>query len=134
MEISDKRIDDGKAFDWGKTSKEYAKFRDISPEQIEQAKLLATDAEMKIGIIGYGSMGRMLVEKLSVNKETKLFVYNRTSEKLKDLPSEINICSSNSDLASKVVYEKFPAITKELFENTLEKRRQTSLKAEELFG
>lgn len=95
MEIKDKRIDDGKAFDWGKTSKEYAKFRDIypqefykmivdrglcvngqkvldlgtgtgvlprnmykfgaewtgtdiSPEQIEQAKLLATDAGMKI--------------------------------------------------------------------------------------
>ena len=57
---------------------------------------------MKIGIIGYGSMGRMLVEKLSVNKETKLFVYNRSPEKLKNLPSEINICSSNSDLASKV--------------------------------
>ena len=32
MEISDKRIDDGKAFDWGKTSEEYAKFRDIYPE------------------------------------------------------------------------------------------------------
>ena len=95
MEIKDKRIDDGKAFDWGKTSKEYAKFRDIypeefykkvvdrglcingqkvldlgtgtgvvplnmykygaqwtgtdiSPEQIEQAKLLAADAGMKI--------------------------------------------------------------------------------------
>ncbi|MBP5601660.1 MAG: class I SAM-dependent methyltransferase [Treponema sp.] len=95
MEITDKRIDDGKAFDWGKTSKEYAKFRDIypqefykmivdrglcisgqkvldlgtgtgvlprnmykygaewtgtdiSPEQIEQAKLLAAAGNMKI--------------------------------------------------------------------------------------
>ena len=95
MEIKDKRIDEGKAFDWGKTSKEYAKFRDIypeefykkivdrglciegqkvldlgtgtgvvprnmykygaqwtgadiSPEQIEQAKLLVADAGMKI--------------------------------------------------------------------------------------
>ena len=57
---------------------------------------------MNIGIIGYGSMGRMLVKKLSVNKETKLFVYNRSPEKLKDLPPEINICSSNSELASKV--------------------------------
>ena len=56
---------------------------------------------MNIGIIGYGSMGSMLVEKLSVNKETQLFVYNRTIEKLKSLPPEINICSSNSDLASK---------------------------------
>ena len=98
MEIRDKRIDDGKAFDWGKTSKEYAKFRDIypeefynkivdrglcikgqkvldlgtgtgviprnmykygaqwtgtdiSPEQIEQAKLLAADGGMKIDFI-----------------------------------------------------------------------------------
>ena len=32
MEIRDKRIDDGNAFDWGKTSEEYAKFRDIYPE------------------------------------------------------------------------------------------------------
>ena len=32
MEIKDKRIDAGKAFDWGRTSKEYAKFRDIYPD------------------------------------------------------------------------------------------------------
>ena len=32
MEIKDKRIDGGKAFDWGRTSKEYAMFRDIYPE------------------------------------------------------------------------------------------------------
>lgn len=33
MEIRDSRIDDGKAFDWGKTSEEYAKYRDIYPEE-----------------------------------------------------------------------------------------------------
>lgn len=33
MEIKDKRIDEGKAFDWGKTSEEYAKFRDIYPHE-----------------------------------------------------------------------------------------------------
>lgn len=33
MEITDKPIDSGKAFDWGKTSKEYAKYRDIYPEE-----------------------------------------------------------------------------------------------------
>lgn len=33
MEITDIRIDGGKAFDWGKTSKEYAKYRDIYPEK-----------------------------------------------------------------------------------------------------
>lgn len=32
MEITDSRIDSGKAFDWGKTSEEYAKYRDIYPE------------------------------------------------------------------------------------------------------
>lgn len=32
MKIVDNRIDDGKAFDWGRTSEEYAKYRDIYPE------------------------------------------------------------------------------------------------------
>jgi SAM-dependent methyltransferase len=31
--ITDSRIDAGKAFDWGKTSKEYAKYRDIYPDE-----------------------------------------------------------------------------------------------------
>lgn len=33
MNIIDKNIDGGKAFDWGKTSKDYAKFRDIYPQE-----------------------------------------------------------------------------------------------------
>lgn len=33
MEIRDSRIDGGKAFDWGKTSGDYAKYRDIYPEK-----------------------------------------------------------------------------------------------------
>lgn len=33
MNIKDKRIDGGNAFDWGRASKEYAKFRDIYPEE-----------------------------------------------------------------------------------------------------
>ena len=33
MEITDIRIDAGKAFDWGRTSKEYAKYRDIYPKE-----------------------------------------------------------------------------------------------------
>ena len=33
MEIKDQRIDSGKAFDWGRTSKEYARYRDIYPEE-----------------------------------------------------------------------------------------------------
>ena len=33
MNISDKNIDGGKAFDWGKTSEDYAKYRDIYPQE-----------------------------------------------------------------------------------------------------
>lgn len=33
MEIIDKKIDGGKAFDWGKTSFDYAKYRDIYPQE-----------------------------------------------------------------------------------------------------
>lgn len=33
MEITDNRIDAGKAFDWGRTSEDYAKYRDIYPEE-----------------------------------------------------------------------------------------------------
>ena len=36
MDITDKRIDEGKAFDWGKTSEFYAKYRDIYPDQFYQ--------------------------------------------------------------------------------------------------
>lgn len=33
MKISDKNIDGGKAFDWGRTSADYARFRDIYPQE-----------------------------------------------------------------------------------------------------
>ena len=36
MNITDSRIDAGKAFDWGRTSEEYAKYRDIYPEEFYQ--------------------------------------------------------------------------------------------------
>jgi len=36
MNIADDRIDAGKAFDWGKTSEDYAKFRDIYPDLFYQ--------------------------------------------------------------------------------------------------
>ena len=34
--ITDKRIDGGKGFDWGKTSGDYAKYRDIYPPEFYQ--------------------------------------------------------------------------------------------------
>lgn len=36
MDIKDNRIDAGKAFDWGKTSEFYAKYRDIYPDEFYQ--------------------------------------------------------------------------------------------------
>ncbi len=33
MEISNKNIDNGKPFDWGRTSQDYARYRDIYPEE-----------------------------------------------------------------------------------------------------
>lgn len=33
MKIRDRRIDSGKPFDWGRTSKDYAKYRDIYPDE-----------------------------------------------------------------------------------------------------
>lgn len=40
MEITDNRIDSGKAFDWGRTSADYGKYRDIYP-QVFYDKILA---------------------------------------------------------------------------------------------
>ena len=33
MDIINKNIDAGKAFDWGRTSSDYARFRDIYPQE-----------------------------------------------------------------------------------------------------
>ena len=33
MDIIDSRIDNGKAFDWGRVSEEYANYRDIYPDE-----------------------------------------------------------------------------------------------------
>lgn len=46
MNITDKRIDKGKAFDWGRVSSEYAKFRDIYPDEFYQ-KLVDLDLCVK---------------------------------------------------------------------------------------
>lgn len=58
---------------------------------------------MKIGIIGYGSMGKMILEKMSQAdnlSEIELFVANRTKEKIIHLADTCNVCESNSKLAS----------------------------------
>ena len=60
---------------------------------------------MKVGIIGYGSMGKMLLEKLSSNSDLidgKLFVANRSYEKIADLAEMYNLCQDNREIATLV--------------------------------
>ena len=48
MNIADKNIDNGNPFDWGRTSEDYAKFRDIYPQAFYQKILernLCTDGQ-----------------------------------------------------------------------------------------
>lgn len=57
---------------------------------------------MKVGIIGYGSMGKMLAEKFTASGKLKnefILVSNRTKEKLKTLPTGANACENNRELA-----------------------------------
>jgi pyrroline-5-carboxylate reductase len=54
--------------------------------------------QMKVGVIGYGSMGKMLLEKLPSNSnlvDGKLYVANRNYDKIVDLNKEYNVCQSN---------------------------------------
>lgn len=61
--------------------------------------------EKKIGIIGYGSMGKMLFSKFvgsKIVKESGLFIANRTYKKITTLNTiypQINICKNNTDAA-----------------------------------
>jgi pyrroline-5-carboxylate reductase len=64
--------------------------------------------EYNIGIIGYGSMGKMILSKFAQSKiidESNLFIANRTFEKIMDLNKiypKINICKDNIELAKNV--------------------------------
>ncbi|MDR0524411.1 MAG: NAD(P)-binding domain-containing protein [Spirochaetaceae bacterium] len=63
---------------------------------------------MNIGIIGYGSMGKMILEKFIETKsveQSKLFVSNRTYKKIMDLNNyypQLNICENNIELVKNV--------------------------------
>lgn len=58
---------------------------------------------MNVGIIGFGSMGKMLAEKFSasglVDRES-LLLSSRSSEKLKEAKKWATICKSNTELAA----------------------------------
>ena len=52
MDIKDERIDGGKAFDWGRTSGDYARFRDIYPTEFYE----------KIAACGIGISGQSVLD------------------------------------------------------------------------
>jgi pyrroline-5-carboxylate reductase len=66
------------------------------------------EMEKKVGIIGYGSMGKMILSRFVESKiidESDLFISNRTYNKIKDLNNiypKINICKNNIDLGKDV--------------------------------
>ena len=50
---------------------------------------------MNIGIIGYGSMGKMLAEKFlaaGVVQKNSLFIASRTQERLRDIADRATVC------------------------------------------
>ena len=53
---------------------------------------------MNVGIIGYGSMGKMLADKFALNGET-VYVSTRTREKLESAPTALQVCGSNTEVA-----------------------------------
>ena len=56
---------------------------------------------MKTGIIGYGSMGKMLLEKFaSKTGAENLLIANRTREKIASLADRFTVCESNAELAA----------------------------------
>lgn len=57
---------------------------------------------MNIGIIGYGSMGKMLAQKFLESgraDKNSLFVSNRTKERLQEIAGKASVCASNSEAA-----------------------------------
>ena len=57
---------------------------------------------MNTGIIGYGSMGKMLLEKFSGNglAPENLYVFNRTESKLAGIGQKATVCHSPKELAA----------------------------------
>ena len=58
---------------------------------------------MKVGIIGFGSMGKMLAEKFSASgllDRDSILLASRSPEKMKDAKKWATLCKSNTELAS----------------------------------
>ncbi|MBR5417895.1 MAG: NAD(P)-binding domain-containing protein, partial [Clostridiales bacterium] len=56
---------------------------------------------MNIGIIGYGSMGKMITERIASSGKApeKIFVANRSKEKLQNVPDGVIVCENNAKAA-----------------------------------
>ena len=58
--------------------------------------------EMRLAILGYGSMGKMILQKIAASgivKKDDLFVANRSQEKLADARNIATVCKSNGEAA-----------------------------------
>lgn len=59
---------------------------------------------MNVGVIGYGSMGKMILEKFAESgtiNYKELFISNRNIEKINHLTTLYHVCKSNGELAEK---------------------------------
>ncbi|MDR2730183.1 MAG: NAD(P)-binding domain-containing protein [Treponema sp.] len=102
--------------------------------------------DKKIGIIGYGSMGKMIFSKFMESKiipESGLFISNRTFEKIMDLKSIyplLNVCKNNTDTAKNadilficVKPIEIKTVLLEIFEKIKDKCHIVSLNGSVLF-
>ena len=133
-----KDIDDGKSFDWGKTSKDYAKYRDIYPKEFYQYILdlgLCKDGQKILDIgTGTGVLPRNMYQfggkwvgtdisenqieqakRLAVEQGMDIDFYTCPAEKI-DYPDKtfdvITICQCIWYLDASAITEKFAKILK----------------------
>ena len=62
---------------------------------------------MRVGIIGYGSMGKMLVQsflKSGIVKGDTLFLASRTQTKLQEMEAKACVCQKNAEVAARSYY------------------------------
>ena len=79
--------------------------------------------------IPFRQVVRMVLNTMTATGELML----RSNASFEEIVSRVATRSGITEEGTKVIYEQFPAVADQLFENTLEKRRQTAKRAEETF-